>query len=186
MEIECLKFDALGSGATPVNEEPIHSSVGKVPVIAALLIEAVGTVVASEDRIVNIVVLQGLVISAVQHDWELVLDVEVSRVLEEEESAGAEGLQLDCAVDFLVILHVSWFENVIASAALRKRDRITLGMIVVPVEIRAVLLLITVRSVASIASKVVQVWIVGAVLVTVSNTGEAKVVQLSFFSRLYA
>ena len=63
-----------------------------------------------------------------------------------------------------------------------------MGMIVVPVEIRAVLLLITVRSVASVASKVDRVGIVARqpVLVTVSNTGEAKVVQLSFFSRLYA
>ena len=64
-------------GPAPVDKEPIHPTVSEVPVVAALLIETVRSVVAFKNCVVYIVVLQSLVISAVEHYWELVLNVEV-------------------------------------------------------------------------------------------------------------
>ena len=74
-KVESFELNGLGFGPAPVDEEPIHAAISQVPVVAAHLAETVGSVIAVEDCVIYIVVLQSLVIAAVEHHRELVLDV---------------------------------------------------------------------------------------------------------------
>ena len=104
--------------------------------------------------------------------------------MEEEEAARTERGKFDRAVNLLVILHVSRFENIVTSLTLREGNRITLGMIVVPIEVRAVLFFISVGSVTPITCEVDQIRIIGTILITVSYTSEAEVEEIFLFNCL--
>ena len=110
-EAHWLRIDLV-----PVDEVEVLLAVSYVKIVIALLVIATiswqgACVVRCLYDIVDITVLHGFVISLIQRHWILMVDVQVRRVLIQEESAGASRWQSDCFLQVSVVLHVSSTED---------------------------------------------------------------------------
>lgn len=113
--------EADGSGLVfvPVDESEVLLAIRYVKVIIALLAEATvawecARVVRGLDYVFSVRILHGFVKSVIQRHWILVVDVQVRRVLVEEEAAGTPGRKRDGFLKMRVVLHVSRCKNGVA------------------------------------------------------------------------
>jgi hypothetical protein len=98
--MKCGEGNCFGVGLVPVNEVEILLSIRYIEVIITLLIiAAVAWQCAGILRLLNdevcVTVLHGFIISVIEGHWILMVDVQVRRVLVQEESARAARWQGD-------------------------------------------------------------------------------------------
>lgn len=113
------------------------------------------------------------------------IDVQVRRVLVEEESARAPGGQCDRALHVCVVLHILWTEYAVTCLTFCERDLVAEEWVGEEIEVIAVSGLVIDAAVAFVTIQVNQIGVVLAIVETVGGTGVALLEQKGDMSRLH-
>ena len=158
-------------------------SISYIVIIIALLIIATvswqsSSIVRLLNDVVGVTVLHGFVVPMVQRHRVLMVDVQVRRVLVEEEAAGAARRQSDRALQVGVVLHVFGAEDGVAKRRLVQGNLVAEQWVREEVEVIAVCWLVVDAAVAFVSVQVDQVWIILAIVEAVGRARIALLEQL--------